>query len=89
MAIAVSNDVHLFGFQVAVKLCSEKLCTLQVKVSVISLFVWLDANEIAGHFSDNGFIMTEPSRTVLFYAEGPLSVDELRASLSVVVYNDV
>ncbi|KAJ8869705.1 hypothetical protein PR048_028700 [Dryococelus australis] len=35
----------------------------------VAPFVWLESRADAGHFSDNGFLMTQPTWRVLFYPE--------------------
>jgi beta-mannosidase len=51
-------------------------------------FVWLDAGEIKGRFSDNGFIFAQEERTVQFMALQDLSADELENALTIHSLND-
>ncbi len=60
-------------------------CDIFLKVNTICLFVWLDTDNFRGYFSDNGFIMTQPTKVVQFYSEDELTADQLQKSLSVLV----
>ncbi|XP_061020300.1 beta-mannosidase isoform X1 [Dama dama] len=54
-----------------------------LKTSAVAPFVWLDVGSIPGRFSDNGFLMTEKTRTVFFYPWKPTSQSELEQSFHV------
>ncbi|KAB0343320.1 hypothetical protein FD754_020246 [Muntiacus muntjak] len=54
-----------------------------LKTSAVAPFVWLDVGSIPGRFSDNGFFMTEKTRTVFFYPWKPTSQSELEQSFHV------
>ncbi|KAI4572553.1 hypothetical protein MJG53_006053 [Ovis ammon polii x Ovis aries] len=54
-----------------------------LKTSAVAPFVWLDVGSIPGRFSDNGFLMTEKTRTVFFYPWKPTSESELEQSFHV------
>ncbi|XP_032716740.1 beta-mannosidase isoform X2 [Lontra canadensis] len=60
-----------------------------LETSAIAPFVWLDVGSIPGRFSDNGFLMTEETRTVLFYPWKPTSKSELEQSLRVTSLMDI
>jgi beta-mannosidase len=51
--------------------------------SAIAPFVWLDADQVMGRFSDNGFLMVHPQKVVTFYSWDGVTVDNLKAALSV------
>ncbi|XP_077485138.1 beta-mannosidase-like [Amblyomma americanum] len=53
----------------------------------IALFVWLSAGKVKGHFSDNGFIMTERKGTVTFTSDLSVTTEHLRANLTVTCLN--
>ncbi|MEE6460575.1 hypothetical protein FKM82_001012 [Ascaphus truei] len=55
----------------------------------IAPFVWLDVWNIPGRFSDNGFLLTEETKTVYFYAWGSTTVDELQKALNVTSLRDI
>ncbi|KAM6221639.1 beta-mannosidase [Rhynchocyon petersi] len=60
-----------------------------LETSAVALFVWLDVGSISGRFSDNGFLMTEKKRTVLFYPWKPTSTSELEQSFRVTSLTDI
>ncbi|KAK8786238.1 hypothetical protein V5799_007398 [Amblyomma americanum] len=53
----------------------------------VALFVWLSAGKVKGHFSDNGFIMTEHKGTVTFTSDLSVTTEQLRANLTVTCLN--
>lgn len=54
----------------------------------IALFVWLESHQVAGHFSDNGFLQVEPTKTVTFYGDSDVTLEEIVANLSVTHLQD-
>ncbi|XP_023590506.1 beta-mannosidase isoform X3 [Trichechus manatus latirostris] len=54
-----------------------------LETSAVAPFVWLDVGSIPGRFSDNGFLMTEKTRTILFYPWEPTSKSKLEQSFHV------
>ncbi|XP_066430061.1 beta-mannosidase isoform X2 [Eleutherodactylus coqui] len=52
-------------------------------------FVWLDVWDIAGRFSDNGFLLTEEKTVVYFYAWAPTTTSDLRKSLHISTIQDI
>ncbi|XP_046568092.1 beta-mannosidase-like [Haliotis rubra] len=62
-----------------------KMSNTEFEVTVgsngIAPFVWLDAVGISGRFSDNGFLMMTPSRTVTFTSWEPVDQDTFKRSL--------
>ncbi|KAM5255680.1 beta-mannosidase [Ctenodactylus gundi] len=60
-----------------------------LETSAVAPFVWLDVGSIPGRFSDNGFLMTEKTRTVLFYPWESTSKRELESSFHVTSLTDV
>ncbi|GAB1609427.1 beta-mannosidase-like [Argonauta hians] len=55
----------------------------------IAPFVWLEAVGVLGRFSDNGFLMLNPNRTIEFYAWQNVTVPKLKSSLTVKSLMDV
>ncbi|XP_071101413.1 beta-mannosidase-like [Haliotis cracherodii] len=55
----------------------------------IAPFVWLDALGIPGRFSDNGFLMMSPSRTVTFTSWDPVDLNTVKQSLKTKSLMDV
>nr|XP_044622329.1 beta-mannosidase isoform X3 [Equus asinus] len=60
-----------------------------LETSAVAPFVWLDVGSIPGRFSDNGFLMTGKTRTVLFYPWKPTSKSELERSFQVTSLTDI
>nr|XP_008527178.1 PREDICTED: beta-mannosidase isoform X2 [Equus przewalskii] len=60
-----------------------------LETSAVAPFVWLDVGNIPGRFSDNGFLMTGKTRTVLFYPWKPTSKSELERSFQVTSLTDI
>lgn len=54
-----------------------------------AVYVWLDVDDVPGHFNINGFLMLSPSRTVIFGAWRPTTVEEITAKLHVTSLRDV
>ncbi|XP_006872780.1 PREDICTED: beta-mannosidase [Chrysochloris asiatica] len=61
----------------------------ELETSAVALFVWLDVGRIPGRFSDNGFLMTEKTRAILFYPWKPTSKSELEQSFHVTSLADI
>ncbi|XP_031231470.1 beta-mannosidase isoform X1 [Mastomys coucha] len=59
-----------------------------LETSAVAPFVWLDVGSIPGRFSDNGFLMIEKTRSVLFYPWKPTSQRELQQAFSVTSLTD-
>lgn len=60
-----------------------------LETSAVAPFVWLDVGSIPGRFSDNGFLMTKKTRTVLFYPWKPTSKNKLKQSFRVTSLADI
>ncbi|NXS74680.1 MANBA mannosidase, partial [Pandion haliaetus] len=60
-----------------------------LQTTAIAPFVSLDVGSIKGRFSDNGFLMTEKKKVVVFYPWEPTSVEELEESLTLTSLVDV
>ncbi|KAL6081098.1 hypothetical protein STEG23_005429, partial [Scotinomys teguina] len=65
------------------------LFVFDLKTSAIAPFVWLDVGSIPGRFSDNGFLMVEKMRSVLFYPWKLTSRSELQQAFSVTSLTDI
>ncbi|XP_053559473.1 beta-mannosidase isoform X2 [Bombina bombina] len=75
ITVSVSREKEMFIF---------KLETFSV-----APFVWLDVWDIPGRFSDNGFLMTDKTKTVQFYPWKATTVDELKRLLTVTSLRDI
>ncbi|XP_016079086.1 PREDICTED: beta-mannosidase [Miniopterus natalensis] len=60
-----------------------------LETSAVAPFVWLDVGSIPGRFSDNGFLMTEKTRTIIFYPWSRTSKSELEQSFHVTSLTDI
>ncbi|XP_059520315.1 beta-mannosidase isoform X1 [Myotis daubentonii] len=60
-----------------------------LETKAVAPFVWLDVGSVPGRFSDNGFLMTEKTRTIFFYPWRPTSKSELEQSLHVTSLADI
>lgn len=52
-------------------------------------FVWLDVGNIAGRFSDNGFLLTEYKTAIYFYAWKPTTAADLEKTLHIITLRDI
>lgn len=74
------NTFFLFLFQASVSQ-QDDIYVFVLQTTAIAPFVSLDVGSIKGRFSDNGFLMTEKKKMVVFYPWEPTSVEELESSL--------
>ena len=67
-----------------------KANTFQVEITTdrVALFVWLEANDIAGQFSDNGFLLVTATRKVEFIANQDVTSDDLKDSITIMSLAD-
>ncbi|XP_065692153.2 beta-mannosidase isoform X1 [Patagioenas fasciata] len=72
-SVSQQDDIYIFALQ----------------TTAIAPFVSLDVGSIKGRFSDNGFLMTEKKKAVVFYPWEPTSVEELEKSLTLTSLLDV
>lgn len=64
------------------------LFVFDLRTSAVAPFVWLDVGSIPGRFSDNGFLMVEKMRSVLFYPWKLTSKSELQQAFTVTSLTD-
>nr|XP_019594486.1 PREDICTED: beta-mannosidase isoform X2 [Rhinolophus sinicus] len=67
----------------------EDTFVFDLETSAVAPFVWLDVGNVPGRFSDNGFLMTEKTRTIFFYPWKPTSKSELEQSFRVTSLTDI
>ncbi|KAJ6668857.1 hypothetical protein lerEdw1_012343 [Lerista edwardsae] len=60
-----------------------------LETTAIAPFVWLDAGNIPGRFSDNGFLLAEKQKVILFVPWETTCVKELQDSLSLTSLTDI
>ncbi|XP_019909909.2 beta-mannosidase isoform X2 [Esox lucius] len=63
--------------------------TINLRSSAVAAFVWLDALDVPGRFSTNGFLMVTRNRTVTFDPWGPTSTKQLVQALTITSLRDV
>lgn len=78
----------LFFFQAIISQ-QEDTFVFDLETSAVAPFVWLDVGNVPGRFSDNGFLMTEKTRTIFFYPWKPTSMSELEQSFRVTSLTDI
>ncbi|KAJ7988817.1 hypothetical protein DPEC_G00313130 [Dallia pectoralis] len=63
--------------------------SIKLQSSAVAAFVWLDALDVPGRFSANGFLMVTRNRTVSFLPWGPTSTQQLAQGLTITSLRDV
>lgn len=61
---------------------------IEIYTDKVALFVWLEANDVAGEFSDNGFLLVTPTRKVEFTAKTDVTSDKLKNAITVISLGD-
>ncbi|XP_044756107.1 beta-mannosidase [Coccinella septempunctata] len=54
---------------------------IELKTSEIALFVWLECEEVPGSFSENGFHLVTPTKTIYFEADEDCNPDKLKKTI--------
>nr|XP_055026056.1 beta-mannosidase [Misgurnus anguillicaudatus] len=67
----------------------EQNYAVTLHCSFPALYVWLDVDDVPGHFNVNGFLMLSTSYTVFFGAWRPTTAEELTGKLHVTSLRDV
>ena len=80
--------IYLFLFQASVSQ-QDDIYIFVLQTTAIAPFVSLDVGSIKGRFSDNGFLMTEQKKVVVFYPWEPTGVEELEKSLTLTSLVDI
>ncbi|KAL1417940.1 hypothetical protein MTO96_006007 [Rhipicephalus appendiculatus] len=64
--------------------------TYQVDLSTdnVAVFVWLDSQHLSGRFSDNGFLLREPDKAVLFRTAENVTAEQLRDAIAIYTVSD-
>ncbi|RZC41640.1 beta-mannosidase-like [Asbolus verrucosus] len=62
---------------------STRQFNITLTTNGIALFVWLDAHNISGRFSENGFLQVTVNKTVQFTSKQPISKEDLVNVLTV------
>lgn len=78
----------IFFFQAIISQQNDTF-VFDLETSAVAPFVWLDVGSIPGRFSDNGFLMTEKTRTIIFYPWSRTSKSELEQSFHVTSLTDI
>ncbi|XP_060593754.1 beta-mannosidase-like [Ruditapes philippinarum] len=67
----------------------DNVFELQLRTDAVAPFVWLEARGIKGRFSDNGFLMFLPQKTILFYAWETTDADILKERVTIKSLMDI
>jgi beta-mannosidase len=67
----------------------DNVFELQLRTDAVAPFVWLEARGIKGRFSDNGFLMFLPQKTILFYAWETTDIDILKERVTIKSLMDI
>ncbi|XP_062492706.1 beta-mannosidase isoform X2 [Pezoporus occidentalis] len=67
----------------------DDIYIFDLHTTAIAPFVSLDVGSIKGRFSENGFLMTEKRKVVMFYPWEPTSIEELEESLTLTSLMDI
>uniref|UniRef100_A0A4X2K2Z2 beta-mannosidase n=1 Tax=Vombatus ursinus TaxID=29139 RepID=A0A4X2K2Z2_VOMUR len=87
---SLKDAVGLEKAQITAKITQQgKVYSFELRTTAIAPFVWLDVGSIPGRFSDNGFLLTEERKTILFYPWKSTSVTELEKSLRLISLADI
>ncbi|KOC59716.1 Beta-mannosidase [Habropoda laboriosa] len=78
------NDYHLPG-----KNFNNPDIELELTTDNVALFVWLEAGNICGHFSENGFHMFENKKRVVFLPCKAITSKALRKNLKITTLSDI
>ncbi|CAL7949982.1 unnamed protein product [Xylocopa violacea] len=62
---------------------------LELTTNNITLFVWLEVDNICGRFSENGFHMFESSKRIIFFACQAITPKILRERLKITTLSDI
>lgn len=54
-----------------------------LKTDAVTAFVWLDASNLPGHFSQNGFLLVTPEIEITFYSSHPVGVTAFKNALQI------
>ncbi|XP_076269024.1 beta-mannosidase-like [Rhynchophorus ferrugineus] len=73
----------------SVKKTGTRVFEIVVTSTNIALFVWLDSQDVRGRFSENGFLLVQPTRTLWFYSDQEdVQADQLQKSLDLTHLKD-
>ncbi|XP_028176532.1 beta-mannosidase [Ostrinia furnacalis] len=68
------------------KVGNEYRYQVEAVSDTIVLFLWLEADDISGHFEDNGFIVTEPNISTYFSTKKHIESKELQKKITYQYY---
>nr|XP_031833723.1 beta-mannosidase [Nomia melanderi] len=78
------NELHIPGVQ-------SKYPTMEFELTTnnTALFVWLEAADICGHFSENGFHMFERRKKIVFHACETITPQTIKEILKITTLSDI
>jgi len=74
---------------VKVSLMTKTEFSVSIQAHSPACFVWLVAKDVRGRFSENGFLLTEPSKSVIFYSWQETTTSNLEKSLYIMSLYDL
>lgn len=80
---------HVVFLQVSIYQMNQGTYVFTLISTYPAPFVWLDVGNIAGRFSDNGFLLTEYKTVIYFFAKNPTTVTELEKTLHITTLRDI
>lgn len=78
------NDYHLPG-----KYANYPDVEIELSTENIALFVWLEAGNVRGRFSENGFHMFESPRRIIFHSREMITPEILKENIKVTTVSDI
>ncbi|KAJ9591465.1 hypothetical protein L9F63_002071 [Diploptera punctata] len=67
---------------------SQNVFEIELKTDKIALFVWLEAYNIPGHFSSNGFLMVKPNISITFVTKYNVDINKLHEAITIFSLGD-
>ncbi|NWI17169.1 MANBA mannosidase, partial [Crypturellus soui] len=67
----------------------DSIYIFDLRTTAVAPFVFLDVGSIRGRFNENGFLMTERRKVVVFHPWEPTTVEQLEQALSLTSLTDV
>ncbi|CAH0550626.1 unnamed protein product [Brassicogethes aeneus] len=76
------SNIPIPNIQISyVKTIGVKKFEIVLKTDKIALFVWLESHPIKGRFSENGFIQINSTKTIYFYSDDNVTLENFKSGL--------